>query len=296
VAARPIEAAAYVPACDDAEEEPVTRALFLARTPKDEVTSLPLAVLMHSDDFYAVRRDNQLPVNFHHHFHPKISPELGYDEKNQKLTSGSAERIEGIAVRQSRGQMMPRWLHTRYHNTFSGPELPGDSKAKFTAVVLACAGVVPRQAISLYEIGGYDVVDLSDKEHDFIRRRIHFEGAESAKARYNKKDNIGKFLARYAIDNTLEGLLNESDIKAKVDQFLVPKSESARREAGRFILEHAVDASVASLIDLHQRATEEGMVKKSRRKLGEVVLKYFPEWRFFDYLDPLEDRLSLIYG
>jgi hypothetical protein len=257
------------------------------QTPVDDLTRLPLPILMRGTDFYLRE------VNYHHHFHPEASVELGYTESGKKLPTEDPRRQEGRAVRYSRGQIVPKWLHTRYHNVFMGPELPQDPQAKFTAVVLACAGVIPRRAINLYTSDHYEEVELSDKQHDFIRRRVFYEGAASQ--RNNRKNKIGKFLATYAMDNSLSDILSETEVNRKVEEFLMPKSEEIRVSAGRFILSHAVDASVANLIELHQEAKKEGMIKNSKKMLGEIVLKYFPEYKFKDYLDPLEDRLAAMY-
>ena len=254
-------------------------------TPTDELTRLPLPVLMTGTDF------SFKEPNYHHHFHPSKSAELGFNERGKKLPTQHPDYLEGRALRYSRGQHIPKWLHNRYHDIFYGPELPQGAQAKFTAVVLACAGVVPREAIDLYAPGEFNVVSLDDKQHEFIRRRLYYEGAASTRESYDKKNKIGKFLAEYALSNSIEAIVGQTEVKKKVDEFLVPKSEAGRRAAGRFLLEHAIDASVADLIPLHEEARKEGMIKKSRKKLGEVVLKYFPEKRFIDYFDPLEERL-----
>lgn len=255
-------------------------------TPVDELTRLPLPVLMSGTDF------SFKEANYHHHFHPSSSSELGYDERGKKLPTQHPEYLGGRALRYSRGQHVPKWLHNRYHDIFYGPPLPQNIEAKFTTVVLACAGVVPREAIDLYAPGDYRQVTLDNRQHDFIRRRIYYEGAASRRELNDRKGRIGKFLAEYALNHSLKMIIEEDEVKKKVDEFLLPKSEAARRAAGRFLLEHAIDASVAELIPLHQEAIKEGMIRKPRKKLGEIVLKYFPERKFMDYFDPLEARLA----
>jgi hypothetical protein len=231
--------------------------------------------------------------NYHHHFHPKKSHELGYGENGNKLDKASPLRIEGFALRYSRGQDLPVWLHNRYHDIFNGPLLPQDSQAKFTAVVLACAGVVPRKAIDLYIPGEYKEVDLDDKQYEFIRRRIYFEGAAS-RAKSSKRNHIGRFIAEHALQSSLTQIMTEKQIRQKVNEFLKPKSSEQRTGAGKFILEHVVDASIAELIPIHAEAKKEGMVKRSRKTLGEQVLKFFTVDRFRDYFDPLEEKLSIL--
>ena len=156
--------------------------IVLESTPIDtELTNLPLPVLMTGTDF-SLNGDN-----FHHHFHPSRSSELGYDPTTGRLyPRDDLRRMAGMAVRTSRVQDIPIWLHSRYNNIFSGPPLPETLEEQFTTVVLVCAGIVPRQAIDLYTPGEFSVVDLAPKQHDFIRRHISFEGVTSIPARTRK--------------------------------------------------------------------------------------------------------------
>jgi hypothetical protein len=257
--------------------------------PLDELTQLPLPVLVSGSDYY---QDNgsQRSSNYHHHFHPQKSIELGYTAEGVRLPRNNPGRIEGFALRYSRGQDLPIWLHDRYHKIFLGPQLPQTTEEKFTAVVLACAGVVPREALDLYTPDAYRKSTLDNKQHEFIRRRIYFEGAAS-RAKSSKRNHIGKFIADHALQSSLAEVMTESDVRKKVNEFLRPRSETQRFNAGKIILRHVVDASVAELIPIHKEAKKEGMVKRNRKELGEIVLKFFTVDRFQDYFDPLEDKL-----
>lgn len=261
-------------------------------TPLDELTRLPLPLLISGTDYYS-NQGIQRASNYHHHFHPEKSTELGYDSLGNRLPKGNSSRTAGLALRFSRGQDSPIWLHDRYHEIFEGPPLPQDSNAKFTAVVLSCAGVIPREAIDLHNPGSFEKVMLNDKQHDFIRRKTYFEGAASF-AKRSKRDHIGKFIAEHALQSSLSDIMTEKQVEKKVAEFLRPRSESQRIEAGRFILGQVIDASIADLIPIHREAEKEGMVKEGKKNLGQVVLKFFTADRFPDYFDPLEDRLSLV--
>jgi len=266
---------------------------FLITTPSDELTGLPLPVLMSGSDFML---PGKMPrrTNYHHHFHPEKSIELGYDESGVKLHKSDPVRVEGFALRYSRGQQLPVWLHDRYHDIFSGPELPKSSLDKFTRVVLACAGVVPTMALDLSVPGEFKEVRLTSRQHEFIRRRIYFEGAAS-KTR-SKRSSIGKYIAEYSLQNALDSVLTEAEIRKRVKEFLKPRSEVQRVHAGRFILGQVVDASVVNLVGIHNEAKKEGMVKKGKKSLGEVALKFFTLDRFQDYFDPLEEKLQVAVG
>jgi len=262
----------------------------LAITPIDsELTRLPLPVLMKGTDFSSEESD------FHHHMHPEKSELLGFDPVTHlKYPSRDSQNFEGRAVRMCRGQNIPKWLHTRYHYLLGGPALPDTTKGKFTIVVLACAGVVPRQAIDLYTLGEFDVVDLSDNQHDFIRKQIYFEEAPSKLKRY-RKDKIGQFLADYTIKNSLPDVVTEKKVKQKVEEFLRTKDENKRIAAGHFILTTAIGAAIADLIPIHQEARHEGLVRQQKRSLGDVVLKFFTVDRFADYYESIENQAKLIF-
>jgi hypothetical protein len=272
-------------------EEDDTQELIM--TPTDELTGLPLPVLVNGAD-YTLPGSLPRRTNYHHHFHPQKSRELGFDEAGNRLPKTDPQRVEGLALRFSRGQQLPVWLHDRYHDIFQGPQLPEASRDKFTRVILACAGVVPVKALDLSEPGKYREVSLNSKQHEFIRRRIYFEGAAS-KRRSSKRSHIGKYIAEYSLQNSLDPLLSETEIRKRVKEFLKPRSQAQRVHAGRFILGQVVDASLDSLVDIHNEAKREGMAKKGKKSLGEIALKFFTIDRFQDYFDPLEERLQGVF-
>lgn len=265
-------------------------------TPIDELTGLPLPVLTRSTDFFIERRGNLTArtKNFHHGFHPNRSPLLGYDQSGRLLAAGDPDRISGRALRYSRGQLLPVWLHDRYHDIFLGPDLPTDVRSRFTRVVLACAGVVPRQAIDLHTPGSFQITpELSDRRYNQITKHTYHEGEVSPPRYPNRRGELGRFIADYAINNSLNDILSEREIKQKVHEFLIPRSPQTRKEAGRIILAHAVDASVADLIPIHKEAVKEKMAKSTKKRLGEIMLQYFTPDRFVDYFSPLEDKLAI---
>ncbi len=257
---------------------------YLQLTPVDmELTKLlPLPVLMNSTDF------NFIGGNYHHNFHPQKSPELGYDPlTGNRFKSDDDRLLEGLAVRFSRGQHMPVWLHNRYHDTFAGPPLPQTTKDKFTSVVLACAGVVPRQAINLYKPGEYEIVELTDRQHDFIAQNIFYEGYNKHKR--GPRNRIGQFLAEYTINNAVAPLLSEREIKKIVNKFLKPTNRYQRIAAGRYLLTCAIDASVAELMPVYKEAQHEKLVSRNKKNLGKVITEFFVKDQFVAYYDPLED-------
>ena len=237
-------------------------------TPVDQVTGfLPLPILTNPNDFILGRQD------YHHHFHPRKSESLGFNDDTIDTTGNAHDEIiEGLAVRYCRGQVMPRWLHDRYHNNFYGPAIPENSRDKFTTVVLACAGIVPRQAIELNAPNEFRVVELSNIQHDFIRRKVMFEGA--AKSKGSRKAEIGKYLGGYMINNTLEAVLSDREVRRLVSVFLRPESETQRRLAARVILAYVTDDAVRDLKPIIEKAKEEKLIKHPQRSLVEAVQKF----------------------
>jgi hypothetical protein len=239
------------------------------QTPLDKLSGLPLPIYAKRYDYFQHTR------NFHHHFHPSNSAELqGY--------------YEGKPVRYSRGQEVQKYLHDRYHDIFAGPPLPETRKDKFQLTVLALSGVVPRQAIDLYQHGNYRIVDLTRGEHSFISNpaRMHMESDRKNKAGMQKRqkdkqrERVGRFFADYVVEQALEEIITEDVI----EKFLHTPDEREKRQLGRFMLDNAVDVTVAELVVVHDEARRAGMVASGALAVKEVVEKYFSVGKFYQSL------------
>src|SRR3990167_3469932 len=266
----------------------------IEKTPTDKLTGLPLPIFVTRRKFYSHS------VNYHHHFHPKRSSALGVFEEVEHLDEDQYQhpqtqemyidplKLEGKAVRFSRGQLVPVFLHDRYHDIFYGPPLPQDRKSKFTVTVLACAGVMPRKAIDLSIPEEYSEKGLNDDQHRFIAssKRMYFEHAMAPKEgdAEVKRDWIGKFFAAYAVEQSLR-LPTEM-----FEEFLHTKKEQKRRKLGREILNEAIGLSVAELVPIREKARHEGMVHSKATSLGSTILKFFPESKFPEYYSTLENQ------
>lgn len=243
-----------------------------------EVTGLPLPILpvelSTNEAPFSFQRD------FHHHFHPRGSTEL------------SRQTVGGRAVRYARGQTIERYLHERYHDIFSGPELPQTEEERFKTSVLACAGVMPRQAIDLSIPGEYQVVSLSKAQFKKLAapNSIHIESAFHPKNSIKRRREIGKFFANYALKQDFKDVVSNNVI----DQFLDPKIEAARRyELGNFILSEASSAAVRSLVPIHSELIKEGYVAQDRsNKIGKIIRKFFPKDNYPDYYSQIAASLA----
>ncbi len=285
-------------------------------TPSDPLTGLPLQVLTEGGDFYIDGQD--CASEFHHQHHPGNSSELGHDSNGILLLPGNFDRMEGLALRYSKGQDLPNWLHDYYHDLFVGPSLPKTSKSKHTAVLLSLANVVPRQAIHIQEPGAFEIVDLNDREHDFIRRTTHYEGAGYNGWRYNRRGRIGTYLADYALKKYLPEIIDVKDVALRVEHFIELRQELSKSQnlrwkpeemelmrdqpslkqqkqrqllaVGESIVHQALRLSVEDSQPLFQEAIKGGMVKGTKRDLGQVAIKFFGTRT--DYASTLEHHIA----
>ncbi len=255
-------------------------------TPIDPVTNLlPLPVLARSADFFKNK------VNSHHPFHPRRSWQLSGDvSPSAPFEQLGIKEAAGLAVRYSRTQSLPIFLHDRYHKIFYGPPLPEDIKSQFTTVVLACAGVVPRQAIDLSSSGEVKIVSFSKNDYEKTRHKINFEAA--SKKQYSKRPQISNFLVNYMLEIQREDMLSQTRVESLVASVMRPRNDEERRRAAREILAIAIEPSIEELIPAHEDAKQERMVNHPRKNLGEIVLRFISPGETYDYSNNIKQYLG----
>lgn len=243
------------------------------KTPVCEVTGLPLPIAPNEPPKTEARFNFS---DYHHHFHPR----------NDELLQG----INGKAVRYSRGQFLPRVLHNRYHQIFNGPELPDNDTDRYRLSVLACAGVVPRQAINLSKPGEYQIVNLSNEEYASLASpdSIYIERARKRSEYYTRK-TIGKFFASYALQQNVRDAVSEKVVGQFLDEKTTPER---KKELGNFILREALGMTIDDIAPLDQQIRTERLVFGERAKpLLTVVRKFFTIEFFPDYHDTVAETL-----
>jgi len=281
---------------------------ILEETPCDPLTKQPLALLVRAADFH--RENKDCMPEYHHQIHPGNDAELGNDIFGNLLPAGHPDRIEGLAVRHSRGQTVPNWLHDQYHDIFWGPKLPTESKDKHNTVLFGLAKVVSLQAIEITEPGKFRIVNLTEGEHDFLRRTTYHEGAGRSWI-YNRRGRIGTYLSTYALENYLPQIIDDRKVALDIEHFLELANELADpaslrwgdeevelqrgkptrkqqkqhelAEVGGSIVQEAMMASVDYARPLYNEAIKAGMVKGTKRDLGQLAVKFFGQRRFPDY-------------
>lgn len=239
-------------------------------TPTDPASGLPLPVLPIAAPPLSTPAEI---VNFHHHFHPR--PAL--------IADGDA----GIAVRVSRGQYLPKWLHDHYHNYFAGPRVPQTRDQKFRTCVLACAGVIPDQAIDFSGYAGPKLTQMTADQYTRVAATIAHEGFRKLDGGITYRNWIGSFFANYAIEQSFENEVSPHVI----DQFLSTPDAIKKAKLGRFMLKAAINAAVMPVKPLYADLYQEGMVSRRQRDLDATVKDYFIKSRRLDYIPALDQKL-----
>lgn len=251
-------------------------------TPTCDVTNLPLPIAKTEPT-----KEAQFSFyDYHHHFHPK---------RHELLSD-----VAGLAVRYSRGQFLPRAIHDRYHDIFAGPALPESTSEQYRLCVLACAGVVPRQAIELLSRSEYRIIDLSSDTHAALadRRSIFIEGAWRADKQKGFKQgknrevrkSIGRFFAQYALQQNIRSVVSERVIGEFLDESV---STDRRKELGNFILKEALDITIDDIVPMHSIAKEEGLITATNnKKPRKVIRSFFTTEVFPDYHAQVAQNLA----
>ena len=234
----------------------------------DELSGLPLPVVPipfpwnHSD----------IRVDFHHSFHPARRLIYG-DDAN-------------VALRVSRGQDLPRWLHERYHKYFASSQLPSSRQAKFAACVLACAGAVPQEAVDFSD--DFPVRRrVTAEEWERIGRTIRHEGAQRFDDGRYSRNRLGIFFANYALEQSFDVTLGE---KTK-DRFMQASSPERKKELGNLILKEAIEMALEPIRPLIIECREQGVVRRSPN-LRDLVHDFFVRSRQPDYYVAIKQRLA----
>ena len=241
-------------------------------TPTDPASGLPLPVLPIAAPASSTPAEI---VNFHHHFHPR--PSL--------INDGEA----GVALRVSRGQYLPKWLHDHHHNYFAGPKVPQARDAKFRTCVLACAGVIPDHAIDFSGYDGPKLIRMTPYQYAQVATTIAHEGFRKLDGGITYRNWIGAFFANYAIEQSFENEVNP----LVIEQFLETTNEVRKLRLGKFMLKAAINAAVVPVKPVFNDLWQEGLVSKRQRDLDRVVKSYFIRSRRQDYIPALDEKLRL---
>ena len=242
-------------------------------TPTCEITGLPHPVLIYDHP------DNRASglTNYDHAFFDRMDPALQDDA--------------GRAVRMSRGQMLPMWLHRLKHDRLIGPELPQTREEKFIVAAKACSGVVSRWAIDLRRPDDDLLVYMDNETFNYVTdaSRMHIEQAHKPKGLIHRQRVIGSFFLKYALEQDL-GHISDS----LINEFLSTADSLRKKEIGNLMLTDALSISLAPVLSIHRTLQTEGMVQPHNNKLMPAVRQIVRKQKLVDYYEPLAEKLKQV--
>lgn len=186
-------------------------------TPMDEISGLPLLIAPRDEvieilDHRAPQHDSEgRPIaDWNHVWHPA----------REVINAGRG----GVALRNSRVQLVMRDEHEEYHAYFAGPELPRRPAERFSASVLCAAGYIPMQAMA-FNSDGPKIVNLTPLQRDRLR--------QSGEVRAASLSVVHKFVKEFVMAQAI-------DVKPRVaDKYLrLNPSESSDATRQHHYLTH----------------------------------------------------------
>ncbi len=215
----------------------------------------------------------------HHAAYQRLAPEL--------------QDKAGRSVRHSRVQLVPRWLHNRYHGFYpNGIELPQNDLEKFCFATLACAGVIPNKAIV---VSGKrpKLVDIDAKGYRYFRK----PGRISPEVKINKHTGLddyakhrGIFFMTYVLENNIEEI--SPDLLKKFLDMDKNRYSKRRAQLGWLIVGKAIENATEPIKPLYKKAQEMGMLDKSCPTDPRQVIKRAVRHHPPNYFDELERRVG----
>jgi len=237
-------------------------------TPSCEVTGLPLPILPNESrprETLFVRDQNRGP-NFHHLYHPDSDSLLA--------------NTRGRALRGSRVMKTPFRLHTYYHQTFVGPELPETDEEVFKHIVYSVAGVMPKYGIDI--TGPYTWMERPIQDFEYKKF------ARPGVMKVEKAKNIARFISSYTLEHRDDDLVSNIEI----EEFVERKTPYKRkREIASKFLGESLDYLLSDLNPLHQQLKREGKVlNRESKTLRHVAKSMVRRHAFGYYTEHLSDK------
>lgn len=232
-----------------------------------------------------------------HPYEPPRGQTRRWDDDHSFFFSSSLELTDqaGKALRYSRVQRVPRWLHDRKHNIHypEGVEwLPTTKQDKFALVILSCAGYASPWAIDARG-DKPRLVRMSRRTHEFVqgRRQLHQERRRDPDLEcWNEtrtRRSIGLFIAEYVKEQDI-GDVDE----ATVDMFLNSPNKKVRRRMGNVILGHAIEVAIDPLQPIYRQALADNLLRSSEVHPMRIVKQMFPQEKWPDYHIAFKEQLA----
>lgn len=239
--------------------------------PTDPETGLPHVILPGNPTSVD---GSPVESNYHHHFYNRRDPDL---EGRYRLTFEQLRNpelipfhtIAGLAVRISRGQLLPVPTHKLGHEYFPlGPVLPHTIPDKFTTAVKACSGLASRLALDVTSGTEPQLVYMDDYTFERVASPgvLYTEKAYHGGLAIHRKQILGSFFVRHAAKQDLSHISG-----AVVDEFLHTSNDEQRLALGKLILAEAVEIGIEPILADYVLLRAKGMVHPARPSLRKVV-------------------------
>ncbi|MEI6237445.1 MAG: hypothetical protein WCP03_02485 [Candidatus Saccharibacteria bacterium] len=241
-------------------------------TPVDELTGLPLPILPTNE----LPNGVELPVylNPHHHFHPKKAKLIRNPE-------------EGGFLRNSRIQILPRWIHNQYHDIYRGPKIDKDEQKRLLLGIFAVVGYLPKYAIDAPESAKRDEDVIVEIEDDLYRQMIDktLLKSEATKSK-ERRDRVCAYMMRVVLDqdvNIIDQLV--------IEQFLDTKNDNTRLEIGRLIINNLIEQSTEPIEPIYKQVYRKNMVRKRNIRQASGVIREVTCPQHQRYISDLETKV-----
>lgn len=241
--------------------------------PSDELTGLPYPIL---PTYISPTTPRGYDENYHHHFYYRRDPDLEGGIKTSQVLRNPEnipyDVISGLAVRMSRGQMLPVGTHDLLHKRFgAGPQLPRTQDAKFYTAVLACSGVISRYALDLTKPNGQELVVMSSEQFSYMSSpgTLQTEKQSIDRPSHHRRAVIGSFFLRYAVARDLTHITERV-----IDEFLNTQSRARKTELGGLILREAIYQSIEPMKSQYSELHRLGFVSGAHQDLRVNVSKF----------------------
>jgi hypothetical protein len=237
-------------------------------TPVDVLTGLPLPIWPLNE----LPPKTELPTypNPHHHFHPRKSKLIRKPD-------------EANFLRNSRKQIVPRWIHNKYHEIYSGPRIDKDEHKRLMLGIFAVAGYLPKYAIdapATVDLGEDVIRPIDDELYKQMTDKSHLY-SEATRSK-ERRDRVCDFMMRVVLKQDF----NEVD-QLVIEQFLDTKEEDTRLEMGRLILDKLINQSTEPIEPIYRYLYRKNMIAKRNFRQASGIIRQVTCPQYHKYIPDL---------
>lgn len=189
------------------------------------------------------------------------------------------------AVRFSRIQLTPQYLHDRFHKSFNGGvDIPKNEYEEFKLTILGFAGYLPLRGVDLSRSDARTVNMTHDQ-----KRELRLPGTFVTEADPTKQNEIGSFLVSYAVRHGLNNV--DKDL---IGSFLEETDEEKRLSQGLKIIERAAEVAVEPFELVYKAACRRGALKRGITACPHKLIKKHLKSNVPAFTDVLKKELTAV--